>query len=45
MSKRRSHDPAFKARVPADAERASVFGGHHGLVRPQDAGLAHLKHA
>jgi hypothetical protein len=31
--------------VPADATRLPLPGRHHGLVHPQGAGLAHLKHA
>ena len=31
--------------LPADAQRLPLSGGHHGLVHPQGAGLAHLEHA
>ena len=31
--------------LPAHAQRLPLSGGHHGLVHPQGAGLAHLQHA
>jgi hypothetical protein len=31
--------------ISADAKRLPLFGGHHGLVHPQGAGLADIEHA